>query len=51
MIHFDFQYLELVGEELSEADLHEILEDAIGGLLVEGFEVEVAGDVVHAYTK
>ena len=47
LIEFNFQDLELIGKKLFESILHQILEHTVGSLLVLGFYVEIACDVVH----
>ena len=50
LIHFDFQYLELIYKNLSESYLHQIFKNAISILFILGFEVNVACYVVHTLT-
>lgn len=50
LVHLYFEHFEFVGEELFEAHFHEILKYTIGGLLIPGLDVQIAGNVVHALT-
>jgi hypothetical protein len=50
LVHLDLEHLELVYENFLEPYLHQVLENTVCVLLVAGFDVEIACQIVHALT-